>query len=551
MKAGRWWMVGCAVTATVVLLLTGFGSPDGQDVFLKVNRNIDLFGRVYREITLNYVDEVDPERFMEAGIEGMLETLDPYTTYIDREEWDEVELITTGKYGGIGVTIGQREGAIQVISVMEGYAAQRQGIQPGDRILEVDGVPVSAKNPDEVRSLTRGEPGTEVRVTVDREGEAEPLAFVLMRQEIQIRNVTYSGFLEPGIGYIRLERFSRTAGEEVRTALRELKLSGEVRGLVLDLRGNPGGLLDAAVDVASKFVPRGSLVVTTRGRRADAAKSYPSVEEPVLPEAPLVVLTDRNSASASEIVSGAVQDLDRGLIVGLRTFGKGLVQTIVPLTSGAQLKITTARYYTPSGRSIQEINYDNRDRNGVFVAYPDSTRKEFLTAAGRKVYEHGGVSPDSVVDDPDAGPMVRQLLRRGLFFKFVTTYLVSHRREGITGVTDEIMAAFRAYIDEQKFTYQEETEESVRDLQKLAEDLHYTDAVKKDLRQLEEDLAAEKRRGFERYRNHIRYELGMELMARVRGEQGRIEASLQDDVVLRTGVSLLRDRNAYARKIRG
>jgi carboxyl-terminal processing protease len=246
-----------------------------------------------------------------------------------------------------------------------------------------------------------------------------------------------------------------------------------------------------------------------------------------------------------------VQDLDRGLIVGRRTFGKGLVQTIVPLTAGAQLKITTARYYTPSGRSIQEINYDNRDRNGVFVAYPDSARKEFLTAAGRKVYEHGGVSPDSVVNDPDPGPMVRQLLRRGLFFRFATTYVASHRKEGITGVTEEIMEAFRAYLDEQKFTYQEETEDRVRELQKLAEDLHYTEAVKKDLRQLEEDLTAEKRRGFERYREHIRYELEMELMARVRGEQGRIEASLRDDVVLRTGVSLLKDRDAYARKIRG
>lgn len=541
---------GGAVVAALMLIVAGFGAPADSDLFFKISKSIDVFGRVYREIATSYVDEVDPEKFMEAGIDGMLETLDPYTVYIQREDGDEVELITNGKYGGIGVTIGQRDGTIQVMTVMEGYSAQRQGIIPGDRIIEVDGVPVASKKPDEVRSLTRGEPGTEVRVLVEREGESAPITFVLIREEIQIKNVTYAGFLEQGIAYVRLERFSRTAGEEMRAALKDLKLKGEIRGIVVDLRGNPGGLLDAAVEVVSKFVPRGSTIVNTKGRRPEAEKQYRSAEEPLLPSTPLVLLTDRNSASASEIVAGAIQDLDRGLIVGTRTFGKGLVQTILPLNYGAQLKITTARYYTPSGRSIQEIDYIHRNKDGIFAAYADSLKKEFTTAAGRTVYEHGGVSPDSLVEATDVGPMVRQLQRKSLFFRFATQYMAEHKARPITGVTEEILAGFRAYLDQQKFDYQEETEEKVKEIRSAAEKLHYSKDVLNDIDLVSASLDREKLRGFDRYIDHIRRELRMELMARAKGESGRIEASFEGDTVLQTGVALLKDPAQYAKKLK-
>ncbi|MEK7250972.1 MAG: S41 family peptidase, partial [Bacteroidota bacterium] len=291
-----------AVLVGVFVLFVGFTPTTDNEFFFKINKSIDVFGRVYKEIATNYVDEVDPEKFMHAGIEGMLNTLDPYTVYIDKEDGDEVDLLTNGRYGGIGVTIGSRDGAIQVITVMDGNAAQRAGIIPGDKILEVDGVKVSNKKPDEVRSLTRGEPGTEVKVLVGREGEKKPMLFVLIREEIQVKNVTYADFIGNGIAYIRLERFSRKAGDELRQAIKEIKLKGEIKGVVLDLRGNPGGLLDAAVDVVSKFVPKGSAIVSTKGRRPEAEKQYHSIEEPLLAETPLVVLTDRNSASASEIV---------------------------------------------------------------------------------------------------------------------------------------------------------------------------------------------------------------------------------------------------------
>lgn len=535
----------------LLIIAGGFvGMPD-SDYFLKMNKSIDLFGQVYKKIAIDYVDEVDPEKFMQAGIEGMLGSLDPYTVYFDRQNGDEVELLTTGKYGGIGVTIAQRDGAIQVMTVMDGYSAQRQGILPGDRILEVDGLKVANKKPDDVRSLTRGEPGTETHVTIEREGEKQPLTFVLVREEIQLKNVTYSELSADGIGYIRLERFSNTAGDEVRQAIQEMKLKGDAKGLVLDLRGNPGGLLKSAVEVVSKFVPRGSPIVTTRGRRTGTEKPFAALEEPVLPATPLVVLTDRNSASASEIVSGALQDLDRALIVGTRTFGKGLVQDVEQLPYGAQLKFTTARYYIPSGRSIQEIDYMHKDRNGVFATVPDSLKRMFKTANGRKVYEYGGITPDSTVKEEEFGPMVRELYRKSMFFKFANKHMGENRNEVFTGITDDHITAFRKFLDDQKFDYQEEADSKLKEIGEIAERSHYSKQVLADIDLLATALEKEKVRGFDRYKDHIVRELNIEFMARAKGDRGRIAASLKGDPQFEAAVGLLKNSAVYTRKIKG
>jgi carboxyl-terminal processing protease len=538
--------LGLSVT---MLLVTGAMPWPENDYLFKIYQNIQVFGKVYKEVSVNYVDVVDPEKFMQAGIDGMLGTLDPYTVYIGKEEGDEVDLMTTGKYGGIGVTIGIRDGSVQVMSVMDGYSAQRAGIAPGDRLLKVDSASVVNKNADEVRSLTRGEPGTEVRVLIEREGEKEPLEFILIREEIQVKNVTYSGYVADGVGYIRLERFSRKAGEEVRQALRDLKSSGDLKALVLDLRGNPGGLLDAAVDVVSKFVPKGSPVVTTKGRRSEADKVYHSAEEPLAPSLPLVVLTDRGSASASEIVGGSLQDLDRAVIVGTRTFGKGLVQTIVPLEYGAQLKITTARYYTPSGRCIQEIDYTHKDRTGVFAATPDSLRREYTTANGRKVREGGGIMPDSLVTPAEVGSMVRELHRHALFFRFVNRYTAEHKGEQIQRVNDDVLKAFRKFLEAEKFDYQEEGEAKVREIEKLGEHNHYSKEVNEQLQKLNDALEKERRRGFDRFRDHIARELDVELMSRAKGERGRIEALLKEDDQLKAAVGIVRNPKLYSRKL--
>jgi len=540
-----------AAIALAALFTGGFMAESDADLFLKINKSIDLFGRVYKEITANYVDEIDPEKFMEAGIDGMLGTLDPYTVYIDKEDGDEVDLLTNGKYGGIGITIGVRDGAMRVISVMDGYSAQRQGLLPGDVLIQVGGVPVASKKPDEVRNLTRGEPGTEVTIKVQRDDEPSPLEFVLVRQEIQVKNVTYADYVDQGIGYVRLERFSRRASEEVRQAIKELKLKGNLKGLVLDLRGNPGGLLDAAVEVAGKFLPRGSMIVSTKGRSQETDKKYYSTEEPILPTAPVIVLTDRGSASASEIVSGALQDFDRAVVVGTRTFGKGLVQTILPLDYGAQLKITTARYYTPSGRCIQEIDYMHKDKNGVFAVIPDSLRKEFKTAPGRKVFEHGGVTPDSVVKDEEEGPMVRELQRRSLFFKFANKYVADHKMTAFSGVTSEVLNAFHAYLDDIKFDYQEDSETKVKELRETAEKTHYSKEVLSDIDHLLSTFKKEKVHGFERYTDHIADGLNVEFSARLKGEQGRIKASLEDDLQLKAALGMLKNTRVYEAKIGG
>ncbi len=537
--------------AALLVLCSGFVLTGDSDMYLKVDRGITLFGKVYKEITANYVDEVDPEKFMEAGIEGMLGTLDPYTVYISREESDEVDLMTNGKYGGIGVTIGVRDGAMRIISVMDGYSAQRQGLIPGDVLLAVDGVSVENKKPDDVRNLTRGEPGTSVRVTIQREGETKPLEFTLTREEVQLRNVTYADYVAPGIGYIRLERFSRRAGEEVRQAIKELQVKGDLKGVVLDLRGNPGGLLDAAVEVASKFLPKGSLIVSTRGRAPDSEKKYVSSEDPALPTTPVVVLTDHGSASASEIVAGSLQDLDRAVIVGTRTFGKGLVQTILPLSYGAQLKITTARYYTPSGRCIQEIDYQHRDKNGVFVITPDSLRKEFKTEHGRPVFERGGIVPDSVVDELDEGPMVRELGKKGMFFNFANHYASTHQDAKFDTVTPETLKEFKDFLAEQKFDYVEDSETKVKDLEKTAEQSHMSKDVLSELDRVQTLIEKNKEHAFDRYRDHLTDELSQELAARYKGERGRIAASLQDDQQLDVAIGLLSHRKVFKEKLGG
>jgi carboxyl-terminal processing protease len=543
------------VAGISILLVAGVSAgfimlPD-TDVFFRINKSIDVFGRVYKEVAANYVDTIDPEKFMLAGIEGMLGTLDPYTVYIGEEDGEEVDLLTDGKYGGIGVTIGVRDGVVRVISVMDGYSAQRVGLVPGDVFLKVDSVPVESKRPNEVKHLTRGEPGTEVRLLIEREGAPEPLEFVLIREEIRLKNVTYAGYAEPGIGYVRLERFSRQAGEEVRRAIQQLESEGVLKGLILDLRGNPGGLLDAAVDVASKFVPRGSVVVSTRGRRDESKKSYRSVEEPLVPATPVVVLTDRSSASASEIVAGSLQDLDRALIVGTRTFGKGLVQTIIPLSFGAQLKITTARYYTPSGRCIQEIDYITQDRTGVFGGVRDSLTREFTTLSGRPVYEHGGIMPDSVVDHTDYGPLVRELNRKSMFFKFINQYLAIEREDTVSGVSPDMLNAFMKYLEETEFSYQEESEGKIQDLLAIAERAHYCEEVVEEINSLKLALMSEKERGFDRYKNHIADGLRVELMSRLSGERGRIEASFPSDTQMTVAVSLLKDPALYKTKLGG
>ena len=536
-----------ATSIVSFVILTGFYGMGDSDTFLKIHRGIDLFGKVYKEIATNYVDEVDPERFMKAGIDGMLKTLDPYTVYIGEKDNDEIDLVTTGKYAGVGITIGLRDGIVTVINPIEGFSAAKQGIQSGDRILEIDGTAITELPMEDVRLLVRGAPGTTLKMKVEREGEASPLEFVLVREEIPVRNVSYADFVEEGVAYIRLERFSRTAGDDVRNALKELKAKGTIRSLVLDLRDNPGGLLDVAVDVVSKFVPDSSLVVSTRGRKSEADRKYYSVEKPFLQDVPLAILVDRGSASASEIVAGAIQDLDRGVIVGTRTFGKGLVQTITRLSENTSLKITSGRYYTPSGRSIQEIDYFHRSREGVFTVKPDSLRKEYRTSHNRKVFEAGGIRPDSVVTEETHGRLIQELHRKAMFFKFANQYAVRNKSlPDDFNVSADLLTEFEKFVREKEFTYQEEAESKLSELKEIASKARYGSSFHDGFERMIKAVDVEKGRAFERYNKELRSALKQEIIARIKGPRFAIGASLQEDTTLKVAVALLKNRTAYS-----
>lgn len=543
-------LIGSGLVVMVVSL--GFVAAGDGDFLLRIYRGIDIFGKVYKEVATNYVDEIDPDKFVRAGIEGMLKTLDPYTVYIDEREDDEIDLVTTGRYGGVGITVGMRDGAITVVGLLEGFSASKHGIQIGDKIVAIDGVSLAGASFEAVRSRVRGAPGTEIRMSIEREGELEPIEFILLREEIPVRNVPYSGFVSPGIGYVRLERFSRTAGDDVRLAIRELAAQGPLQGLILDVRDNPGGLLDMAVDVASKFLPESSLVVTTRGRQKDADRRYFTTGKPMLTDVPIAVLVDRGSASASEIVAGAIQDLDRGVIVGSRTFGKGLVQTISPLSESISLKITTGRYFTPSGRSIQEIDYFHRTEDGDVRILPDSLRREFRTSHNRAVFEGGGIQPDSVVQPPVPSPFTRALAEKAMFFKFANKYAAR------TKVLPENFAAgsetireFEQFANESGFTFKDDLVVKLTEVEESARLGNYGPEVMSEILKLRSVISEESRSHFQRHEPEIRRILSLEIIGRVKGEKERIKVALKNDPQVEVAVSLVRGKRAYQQILSG
>ncbi len=529
------------VLATGVLFL---GAVD-SDLYLRIHRSIELFSKVYKEITLHHVDEIAPEQLMRAGIDGMLEGVDPYTVFMDEDETDEIDLVTTGRYGGVGVSIGLRDGDIVILNLLEGYSASRQGLQVGDRIMGVDGTPIQGLSFEEIRRLVRGMPGSEVRFSIAREGVETTLDYVLVREDIPVRNIPYAGFVRPGIAYIRIERFSRTASSDLRARLIDLNGTSEIKGVLLDLRDNPGGLLDIAVEMVSLFVPESSLVVSTRGRVPESERSYYSVERPLLPDVPLAVLVNGNSASASEIVAGAVQDLDRGIIVGSRTFGKGLVQTVTRLTETASMKITTARYYTPSGRCIQELDYTHRKKNGDASSVPDSLRKEFRTTGGRVVLEAGGITPDTTVERSKPGPFLEALFRKAMFFKFANHLAAAKKLTQDYVVTDSTVGEFRRFLLTSAFDFDEGTEQELKHVEARAVENRYSEAFLTCVTELREKIRAEKGRTLDRYAAEVRQAIREEVVGRVHGEQAGIEASLEKDRQVAAAADILADRAAY------
>ena len=534
------WIPGFILIAIIVM---GF-YPGRGDIYFEIAKNLDLLGRVYKEIAFNYVDEVDPEKFLRAGIQGMLSSLDPYTIFIDEKKIEDIDLITNGKYGGVGISIGLRGEEVTVVEVMDGYAAQRQGIQIGDVIIEAAGSAITLDNIDDVSSLVKGEPGTTVELKVIRNELKDTLTFNLIREEVIVKNITYSGFFPENSGnaYIKLSNFSRAASDEIKKTIKELKEQKPVQSVVLDLRGNPGGLLDIAIDVCDKFLARDLLVVSTRGREAGSDKKYYSVEEPIIGnDVEVIVLINGGSASASEIVAGALQDHDRAVILGTKSFGKGLVQTITPLSYNTSLKITTAKYYTPSGRSIQRIDYS--EGSDVIINPIHESEQKFLTDNKREVYSKGGITPDTTVEFKINGELTKELLAKGLFFKFANNYFFDNSDAKYSSIDDQkLYNEFTEYLSEEDFKYTSQTEIEIDNLIKGAAD---KEEIKDELLKIKGALKGLFEKELQIYKSEILREIRSELAARYLGVEGRIEEQLNSDLQVQTALEILGNTNTY------
>ncbi len=558
-------LIAVLVVALVISgWLSGWVSAYSPDYYHQIKKNIEVFGRVYQEIAQKYVEEVDPEKFMKAGIEGMLATLDPYTVLVEKEDNAELQIMSSGKYGGLGMRIGLRSGLPTVVEPpFEGTPSLKAGIREGDQIIEVDGQSTKGLTVSKVANFLRGEIGSEVFLKITREGEDDSIEFRLIRAEIIVTDVLYSGIIQDGIGYVRLIHFSRNAGKDIEKSIRQLKKEG-LKALILDLRSNPGGLLDAAVSVSENFIDKGNLIVSTEGRTRGSAQKFYAEKSPVLEDFPLVVLVNGFSASASEIVAGAIQDLDRGIIVGTNTFGKGLVQTVVPISGEAALKITTAKYLVPSGRSIQDPKKSKKNSFGllqpenVFSVEESEEKedggkpeegfqnKEYFTANGRKVYASHGITPDVKVEEETLSRFEIELLRKTMPFQFAVRYATKHPelQKGFE-VTDEMLIAFKNFLKESKFDYTSDAESALKELEKTTQNAEYLTSISSSVEEIRSMILHQKDKDFDVNIDFVKEELQQEISAKLWGTKAELEAGFDQDKTVQKALEILSDSKQY------
>jgi carboxyl-terminal processing protease len=531
-------------TSLVLSLLIMAGSMETtaqqSDIYFEMRKNFSIFSSVYENIALEYVDEVDPEILMRTGIDAMLETLDPYTVMFNESQNEQAEIMSRGNYAGIGIQAGYRDGNVVVIAPSEGGPAEQAGIRAGDVIVAVDDVSTEGLQPEEVNNLASGEVGSEVAITIERFGVDQPLDFTLERKRIEVTNVSYSGFVgsDENTGYIKLTQFGNNSAEEVREALVGLTEAKDINGLVLDLRDNPGGILQEAVRIIDKFVEPGLSVVDIRGRIQQYNEAF-ITREPIMFDKPVIVLINRGSASASEVVAGALQDLDRAVIIGEQSFGKGLVQIVKPLPYNTSLKITISRYYIPSGRSIQSVEYTHQGRNAVMMD-SNENRKEFKTRNGRTVFEGRGIDPDvnGVIDNMNILEIA--LMQQGMYFDFATEYEAEHSSFEAETLPRNVFESFKVFLEEQDFKYSTDSEKLLAELSEQLQEVKGADA---QLQLLEESIAAEKQMLFEESTPSIERALYLELVSRYEGATGKSKASLRSDTAVNEAIQFILDNN--------
>jgi carboxyl-terminal processing protease len=519
----------------------------------EITKNLDIFVTLFREIDMYYVDNKSPEELINASINGMLESLDPYTTYIPEANTDEIKFMTTGQYGGIGALIRQGGNYTIISEPYEGFPAQKANLRAGDTLISINGISTMGKSVSDVSQLLKGNPNTEILLKLRRIGNKDTIEKKFIREKITIKNVPYFGMLKDQIGYIRLGNFTTDAYLEVKNAFQDLKKKG-AKSIVLDLRGNPGGLLNEAVDIVGIWVNKGQEIVSTRGKAKQWDNIYKTDKTPEDTLMPIAVLVNRGSASASEIVAGSLQDLDRAIIIGQRTFGKGLVQTNRPLSYNTHLKITTAKYYIPSGRCIQALDYTHRNEDGSVGHIPDSLISEFKTRNNRLVYDGGGINPDIKVDVPVPASITYKLYGDNLIFDYATIFAYLH--DSIDSpdqfeISDKIYNDFVNFLKDKKYDYTSSSNEKLNDLIEAAKNEGYYSLAQSEIDALREKFKADKNKDLELFKNEIINLLREEIIGRYYFQKGSIIANLKDDVQLDKAVEILKNQETVTSILHG
>ena len=528
------------------LLMSGIVFGQNKQNNFEISKSLEIYNDLLRELNLNYVDEIDPAELNEAAIDAMLDGLDPYTVFIPESEIETYKLMTTGEYGGIGALIQYDGEYTRISDPYEGWPAQKAGLRAGDAIISVNGVDTHKKPTDQVSELLKGQPGTEVTLKIKRYGVEKPIEFTLKREKVKIDNIPYATVFDNGIGYVAFNSFTRGAANELKQQLLDMKKDHELKGFIIDLRGNGGGLLNEAVDIVNFFIPKGLPVVSTKGKAQHAASMYATSNPPIDEKLPLVILVDGGSASASEILAGSIQDYDRGVVIGQRTFGKGLVQNILPLSYNTQVKVTIAKYYIPSGRCIQEIDYSHK-KDSTY-SKNDTLGKPFKTAAGRTVYEGHGIMPDIKIEPLKYATVTAYLYAKNYIFDYATKFVNEHPSIAPVKefkIDDAIYADFTKFVKEKDFSYTTESEKKLKEFKKEAKQEGYLESISSNVEALERQLQADKENDLIKNRAEIEELLRLEIVGRYYYQKGRIIASLQTDPDLKEAFNILLDKKRY------
>ncbi len=549
MKYNRKQKTGFSIAAGLLVILLIFTGFNRDEKLFLVDKNLDIYYTLVRELNLFYVDDINPTDLVKTSIDEMLKSLDPYTNYIPESDMEDFKFMTTGEYAGIGAMITKHGDQVVISEPYEGFPAQKSGLKAGDILLEVAGKSTKSMSVEDVSNLLKGPANKVVDVKIERPGQKKNLDLSIVREKIQIDAVPYYSMLDDETGYIRLSNFTHNCASEVKKAFVELKEQHKAKSLVLDLRSNPGGLLMESVEIVNLFVPKGSEVVSTKGKVKQWDKSYTATDNPIDTVMPMAVLVNQGSASASEIVAGALQDLDRAVIIGTRTFGKGLVQTTRDLSYNTKLKVTTAKYYIPSGRCIQALDYEHRNEDGSVGNVPDSLISEFTTKKGRKVYDGGGIVPDLKIDLDRLSSLSINLVRNFIFFDYATKFANEH--ESIAAaeefeLNDENFNDFKAFIKERQFSYQSETEKVFNELMKTAKEEKYFDVAEQEFEQLKVKIGHELDQDLESFKDELKEMLTDEIVTRYYYQKGAIKSAIQDDKGIEKAKETLKDPNAFS-----